>query len=433
MTAVQVGLVSLAVVVFLIFIRVPVAVALVLVGFLGNSFFLGVQPALTQFQLVTWDIANNFILITLPLFILMGQLANGLGLGKDMYQCFHKWFGRLPGGLAVTAIASSASFGSVSGSSVATVAAVGKMFMPELKRYRYDPGLAAGSLASAGVLAILIPPSVPLVFYSAWTETSLGDLFVAGIVPGLLLGTLFSIYALFRCVMNPALGPAGPNYSWREKGVAVIHLLPIAVVLGVVLGSIYWGIATPTEAAAVGVLGVILIGAAKKRLTIKKLQLCLEQTVLLSSNIFLLFLGGIFFSRFLAQTELTSTMIDMISGLNASPVVIILALVMMYLLLGAILDTFGMIILTLPFTFPLVTTLGFDPVWFGVFVVMMIELALITPPIGINVFVMQRLEPNMAVGKIYYGALPFVLLSLLLVLVLIFFPQVALWLPQALK
>lgn len=414
----------------LILLRIPIGIALITLGFIGNVYFQGFEPALIQFQLVTWEVATNFVLVTLPLFIWMGNLAQVSGLGKDLYYSFYRLFGRVPGGLAVTSVVSSAGFGAVTGSSVATVTAMGNMLMPEMKRYRYDMGLATGSLASAGVLAILIPPSVPLVFYSAWTETSLGDLFVAGVIPGLMLAALFVIAIVLRSVMNPALAPQGESFSWPERIAALPYMLPAISVMLVVLVCIYTGIATPTESAVIALVWVFILGLIRRQLTISKLKESVHQSASLSGNIFVLFLGGIFYSRFMAQTDLIESLINVVTGWSVSPHLIIVSLVIMYLLLGAILDTFGMIILTLPFVFPLLISLGYDPVWFGIFIVMMIELSLITPPIGINVFVMQRVVPDVPLTTIFKGTLPFVCMTLIMVVLLVVFPEIALWLPS---
>tara|TARA_R110001599_G_scaffold53443_4_gene149258 strand:- start:3361 stop:4683 length:1323 start_codon:yes stop_codon:yes gene_type:complete len=425
-----IGAVSIVGLIVLVILRVPIGIALVAIGFMGNLYFQGLTPAIIQFQLVIWEVATNFVLVTLPLFIWMGNLAQVSGLGKDLYHSLYRLFGRVPGGLAVTSVVSSAGFGAVTGSSVATVTAMGNMLMPEMKRYRYDMGLATGSLASAGVLAILIPPSVPLVFYSAWTETSLGDLFIAGIIPGLMLATLFALSIVLRCLMDPMLAPQGERFTWLERITALPHMLPAISVMLIVLGCIYAGIATPTEAAVVGLVWVLLLGLIRQKLSISKLKQSIHQSATLSGNIFVLFLGGIFYSRFMAQTGLIESQINAISGWPVSPHLILLALVIMYLFLGAILDTFGMIILTLPFVFPLVMSLGYDPVWFGIFIVMMIELSLITPPIGINVFVMQRVVPDVPIMTIFKGTFPFVFMTLFMVGLLVVFPEIALWLPQ---
>jgi tripartite ATP-independent transporter DctM subunit len=424
------GTCSLLGLIVLILVRVPIGIALVFVGFVGNIYVQGIMPSLIQFQLIIWEVATNFVLVTLPLFILMGNLAQATGLGRDLYQCFYRWFGRVPGGLAVSSVLSSAGFGSVTGSSVATVTAMGKFLIPEMKRYRYDMSLATGSLASAGVLAILIPPSIPLVFYSAWTETSLGDLFIAGIIPGLLLALLFCLSIVIRSVFNPALAPKGERFSWADRVAVLPYILPALSVMLIVLGSIYAGIATPTEAAAIGLAWVLLLSLARGELSVLKLKDCMQQSAALSGNVFILFLGGLYYSRFMAQTGMVESLVQMISHWSLAPYTVMFLLVLMYLVLGAILDTFGMIILTLPFVFPLIISLGFDPVWFGIFIVMMIELSLITPPIGINVFVMQGVVPEVPLLSIFKGTVPFVVMTLLMVFLLLMFPGIALWLPQ---
>jgi tripartite ATP-independent transporter DctM subunit len=423
MTPTLLGALSVLVLLVLIILRVPVGIALISVGFGGSLLLQDMHSTIIQFQLVSWEVATNFVLVTLPLFILMGQLAKETGLGKDLYIGFNAWFGRVPGGLAVTAIASSAGFGAVTGSSVATVTAMGNMLMPEMKRYGYHPSLATGSLASAGVLAILIPPSIPLVFYGAWTETSLGDLFLSAIVPGVMLAAFFAFYVIARSYIQPELAPRGERTSLHEKLRALSYLLPALSVLGFVLGSIYAGIATPTEAAAIGVAAVFVLACIRKRMSFSVLKESIGESALLSSNIFVLFLGGVFYSRFMTQTDVTLQLVDWVASLSLSPALFIAALVLMYLVLGAILDTFGMIILTLPFVFPLVTSMGYDPVWFGIFIVMMIELSLITPPIGFNVFVMQKVAPDVPITHVYAGALPFVVMTLLVVAILVVFPQ----------
>ena len=268
-----------------------------------------------------------------------------------------------------------------------------------------------------------------MVFYSAWTETSLGDLFLAGIIPGVLLTLLFSVYVFVHCWLAGTGATASAAHSWQERLFSLTKLLPIVSVMVLVLGSIYSGIASPTEAAAVGVFSVLIIALLNRRLSIRVIKDSIEQSALLSTNILLLLLSGMYFSRFLVQTGINEALVNVIVDLNWPPFALMLALVFMYLVLGAVLDTFGLIILTLPFVFPVVVAMGFDAVWFGIFIVMMIELALITPPIGINVFVLHRLDSKNSLRTIYKGTLPFVLLSLMLVVALILYPKMALWLP----
>lgn len=433
LTGIELGLLGVGGLLLLVLLRVPVGVALVLVGVLGNLAFLGVDATLAQLQLTIWESGSQVILVVLPLFILMGQLASEMDLGADLFRGFQIWLGRTRGGLAMSSVMSSASFGVITGSSAASLMATTQILLPQMRQRGYDEALAAGSVASGSVLAILIPPSLPLVFYSAWTETSLGDLFAAALVPGCLLTLLFVLVILGQVWRTPSLAPRSEPTSWSEKLHALRYLVPTSAILFGVLASIYLGIATPSEAAAIGVLGVVLAGVARGTFSWQALSTALSRSATLNANIFLLLLGGLLLGRFLVQTGLTPLLVKVVTAQSSTPEMGILSLVLLYLLLGAILDTFSMIILTLPFVFPLVVGLGYDPVWFGVFLVVMCELGLITPPIGLSAFLLNRLQPDVSLVSIYRGCIPFVLATLVLAALLIFIPQIALWLPGYLK
>ena len=425
-----IGIVAIVLMLALIAIGVPIGFALGVVGVAGNVLVIGLPQTALQIQLIAWESGNNFLLIAAPLFILMGQLVYHAGIASDLYDCTHKWFGRLPGGLAVTSVITSAAFGAVTGSSIAAVHTMGSMVIPEMKRYNYDMRLATGSVAAAGTLAILIPPSITLVIYGVWTETSIGQLFIAGVIPGIILAAMFCGTIIARCVANPELGPRGPRYPLRERMLSLLKLAPTAVVFVIVLGGIYGGIFTPSEASAAGVVGVLAVALAMRRLTWSALRDSLHQAGIVSAMIFVIIVGGVLLSRFLVQTDVTSSMVGAIGTLEVHRYVIILLFVVMYLILGAILDVLGMIILTLPFVFPIILDLGFDAVWFGIFITVMVELALITPPIGLNVYVMKNVVPDVDVMEIFRGCVPFVVITLLFVLLLLFVPEIALWLPS---
>lgn len=427
------GAVSIAGFLLLALLRVPLGVSLTLVGSAGIASLQGWLPAITQLQMISWDLTRHYVLITLPLFVLMGQLASASGLGRDLYQTFHVWFGRTPGGLAATAVVSSAGFGAITGSSVAAVVTVGQMLLPEMQRYRYDQALATGSLAAAGVLAILIPPSIPMVFFGLWTETSIGDLFMAGVLPGLVLTALFTAYVLILCAIKPSLGPAGPAFSLATKLRATLTLLPTLSVFFLVVVSIYQGIATPTEAAAVGVAAILLLGLARRSLTLASIKTSLQQSTAVSCDIFLLLIGGMLFGRYLSQTELVTAWVNSIGALALPPPLLITLLVGLYLVLGAVLEGFSMIMLTLPFVVPLMTAAGYDSLWQGIFIVIMIELSLMTPPIGLNVMMLHRLTQTTPLAVIYRGTLPFAGLTLVLVMLIALFPSLVSWLPHYLK
>jgi C4-dicarboxylate transporter, DctM subunit len=424
------GSVAVLVMVGLTFLGVPIAYALVGVAVAGNVLLVGWQQTAMQTFLVTWEMGTNFLLIAVPLFVFVGQLAFHTRIASDLYDGVHKWFGRLPGGIAVTATITSAAFGAVTGSSVAAVATMGAMVMPEMKRYGYDPRLATGSLSSAGTLAIMIPPSIPMVVYGLWTETSVGKLFIAGIVPGILLTIGFCGWIVVRCLISPRLGPAGPAYPWGERIRALVRLLPTLLIFAVILGGIYGGIFTPTEASAVGAASVIAVALWMRRLTWQNLKTTLHQTGTVSAMIYAILFSGVLMSRLLAQTDVTPTMVNFITRQSLNPYAILLLFTIMYIFLGMILDTLGMIVLTLPFVFPVVKSLGFDPIWFGVYMTLMQEVAMLTPPIGLNVFVMAKIAPDVPMVDIFRGVTPFVIICLVAIILLTAFPRLALWLPS---
>jgi len=425
----NVGILAIGLMMALTFGGIPIAFALAGVGIIGNMYLVGLPQTAMQIHMITWELGTNFLLIAVPLFVFMGQLVYHTELAADLYGFVHKWFGRAPGGLAVTAVFTSAGFGAVTGSSVAAIATMGTMVMPQMKKYNYNLRLATGSMASAGTLAIMIPPSIPMVIYGVWTETSIGKLFIAGIVPGILLTLGFCAYIIIRCSLNPSLGPPAERYSWSDRLRAVGKLLPTATIFIIILGGIYGGIFTPTEASAIGAIGVLVVSLAMKRLSWQRLKDSLLQTCEVSAMLFAIMFGGVMFSRLLVMTDVTPDLVNAIADLEVHRYVIILLFSVMFLLLGAVLDTFGMLILTLPLVFPVCRSLGFDPVWFGIYMTVMMEIAMLTPPIGLNVFVMQKVTPEVALLEIFMGVTPFVLICLLMVVLLVAFPQIVTWLP----
>lgn len=425
-----VGILAIMLMLALVLAGTPVGFALMVVGVAGHILVGDPFKAALQVQLVAWEVGNNFLLIAAPLFILMGQLVYHTGIASDLYEAVHRWFGCMPGGLAVTAVITSAGFGAVTGSSITAVHTMGSTVMPEMRRYRYDAKLATGAIASAGTLAILIPPSIALIIYGVWTETLIGKLFIAGIVPGIVLATLFCVMIVLRCIAAPELGPRGPRYRWRERFASLAKLVPTAAVFGIVLGGIYGGVFTPSEASAIGCVGVIVVAALLGRLSWRKIRASLHEAGTVSGMVYIIIVGGILISRFLVQTDVTPGLVDLIGGLGLDRLIVLALFAVMYLLLGAILDTFSMIILTLPFVFPIVLALNFDPVWFGIFLTVMIELALITPPIGLNVYVMRSVTPDVELMDIFRGCGPFVCATLLMVVLIAALPELALWLPS---
>jgi tripartite ATP-independent transporter DctM subunit len=424
------GTIALLAMIALTFLGVPIAYALVGVAVVGNVLLVGWQQTAMQTFLITWEMGTNFLLIAVPLFVFVGQLAFHTRIASDLYDCVYKWFGRLPGGIAVTATIASAAFGAITGSSVAAVATMGAMVMPEMRRYGYDNRLATGSLSSAGTLAIMIPPSIPMVVYGLWTETSVGKLFIAGILPGLLLTIGFCGWIVVRCLISPQMGPAGPAYPWGERTRSLLRLLPTLIVFATILGGIYGGVFTPTEASAIGAVSVVVVALCMGRLTWQNLKTTLQQTGSVSAMIYAILFSGVLMSRLLAQTDVTPAMVNFITRQSLNPYVILFFFTIMYIFLGMILDTLGMIVLTLPFVFPVVKSLGFDPIWFGVYMTLMQEVAMLTPPIGLNVFVMAKIAPDVPMIDIFRGVTPFVIICLCVVLLLTAVPSIALWLPS---
>jgi len=425
-----VGGIGLLAMFVLLVLGVPIAFAMAVVGAVGLWVLEGLGAALAQATLIPWSEGRSFVFVTIPLFVLMGQLVYQTGLATDLYSGIRAWIGRVPGGLAVASVVACAAFGAVTGSSIATVATMGAIVMPEMRRYGYNPRLATGALAASGTLGILIPPSVIFIFYGVMTETSIGELFIAGIVPGILTAIMFSVIIWVRCMISPDLGPRGPAATWEERWRSASGFLPIVALFFGVIGGLYAGVFTPTEGAGVGCAGVVLIAALKRRVNLPAMGRALEETALISAMMFAIIVAGYLLARFLAITGTTETIVDLLVGLELGRVGFLVLLVGLYLMLGALLDVFGMLVLTVPFVMPVVRELGIDPIWFGVFVVVMSEVALVTPPIGANVFVMRRAAPDVPMTEIFMGVLPFVVGELIMIALLIAFPEIATWLPS---
>lgn len=433
MDLILIGVAGVALLLVLLFIGVPIAFAMAFTGVVGLWIVEGPAATMAHAILVPWENGRDFILVAVPLFVLMGQLFFHAGLAGDLYEGLAKWVGRVPGGIAIASVLACAGFGAVTGSSIATVATMGTIVMPELRRHNYDPRLATGALAASGTLGILIPPSLIFIFYGIMTETSIGALFIAGVVPGVITALMFSGIILLRCIQNPNLGPKGELVSWRERWVSLRRLGPVASLFALVIGGIYAGVFTPTEAAGVGCVGVFVMALASGRLSAHAFAAALRSTVLISAMIFSIIVGGYVLARFLAVTGVTEALVGLILDANLGRIGFLMLLVVLYFLLGAMLDVFGMLVLTIPFVLPVVLALGIDPVWFGVFIVIMAELALVTPPIGANVFIMRRVAPDVSMANIFRGVFPFVIGELMVLALLIVFPELALWLVEQMR
>lgn len=378
-----------------------------------------------------WGDLNDFILTSIPLFILVGEILVRSGVTDRMYKSLSEWLSYLPGGLLHSNIGTSAIFAAISGSSVATAATIGTVALPAMRKRRYSESMILGSVAAGGTLGILIPPSINMIVYGAITNTSIGKLFVAGIVPGLLLTALFMGIIVVLCMLRPSLaGVPEQKTSLTERAKNLLGLVPPFVVFLVIMGSIYLGWATPTEAAALGVLISLGIAAYYRRLTFRMLHECLLAMVRTSSMILLIIVAAFFLNYVITLLGVPQAMVNFVKGLGTTPGELIWILVGFYLLLGCFMETLSMMIATVPVVVPLVVAMGFDPVWFGIFLVVMMELSLITPPIGMNLYVVQGIRKGGSVVDVIAGAAPFALAMLALVAFLIYVPGIALWLPR---
>lgn len=425
-----IGIVAMLAMIGLIVLGIPIAFSMMVIGTLGMIAVGSTLQAQAQLILNFWGTGTSFVLTAIPLYILMGQLVYRTRIASDLYEAVYKWLGWLPGGLAITSVVACAGFGAVSGGSATAVATLGPMCMPEMRRYNYSNRLAAGAIASAGTLGILIPPSVFLVVYGAWTETSIGHLFIAGIIPGILMTIAFAGMIFVRCLAAPELGPAGPRFSWGERFRSLGKILPIFLVFMVVIGGIYGGVFDPSEAAAIGVAAIFLIALAMGRIDLPSMKEAVTGTMHTSAMLYLIITGGHVLGHFVVLTRLTSGIVDWMSALEFTPLIMIAMFSVMYILLGMVLDVWAMLILTIPFLFPVILDLGLDPVWFGIYVIVMSELALITPPIGVNVYVMAKVAPEVPLGEIFKGVAPFFISVLIVVALISVFPELALWLPS---
>lgn len=433
MDPLYVGLIGLVVMIVLLIVGVPIAFAMAVVGIAGTAVVAGIPQTLSQVTLVTWDKGTDFVIVCIPLFIFMGQLTATTGIAGDLYEFLQRWLGRMRGGLGIASVLACGGFGAVTGSSVACVATMGTIVYPEMKKYGYDAKLATGVLAASGTLGILIPPSLAFAFYGTLTNTSIAQLFIAGIVPGLVTMAIFAGIVWVQCLIDPKLGPMGPSFTWKEKFQSLTGILPIAVIFALVIGTLYGGVCTPTEASAIGAAGVVVVSLVMGRLSWANLHKALWETGLVSAFIFAIVVGGYLISRFLAVTQITDLLVNYVTQLNPSKLGFIAFMIVLYLFLGCILDVFGMTILTLPFIFPITTALHIDPIWLGDFIVIMTEVALITPPVGVNVFVMRSIATDVPMGKIFQGVMPFLIGEFVLIGLLIVFPGMATWLPQMMK
>lgn len=431
MNPMTVGIIGSTVLVVLLFLGMPIAFVMMLVGFVGISLLVGPAAALPVLSNTVYGVAANYPYTIIPLFILMGGFAGQAGITRDLYATFDKLFRKLPGGLGIATIAACAGFAALSGSSVASAAAMGNVALPEMRRFGYGPTLATGVIAAGGTLAFLIPPSLGFVVYGMLTEQSIGKLLISGILPGLLLSLAYVSVIVFQVKMNPELAPMTPGrVTLLQKLKALGGIWETLLVFFIVMGGIYGGYVNPTEAGAIGATALLVIVLLKRRLTFSALfSACLEMARI-SVMVLFLVAGATVFSYFLALSTIPTLVSNWIVGLSVSKYVILVIIVAIYFLLGCFLDSVSMMVLTLPVIYPVITALHFNPIWFGVVCVLMMEAGLMTPPVGLNVYTIAGIAKDVPMADIFRGALPFLFSIIVTCIILTIFPKIALFLPN---
>ncbi len=430
MSEAAIGTYGILVLFVLLALRIPVAFAMFLVGFGGITILSGSNAALSLLASESFTLASNTDLIVIPLFILMGNVANKTGMSRQLYDAAYAIIGSVRGGLASATVLGCAGFAALSGSSVASALTMGKVSLKEMDRFNYDPRLSTGVVAAGGTLGILIPPSTGFVIYAILTEQSIGRLFLAGVLPGLLLAALFILTITLLCWLREDFGPAGPRTSLMQKLRALAGAAPIVFVIVISIGGIYGGFFSPVEAAAVGAGAVILIGFAERQLPIAELWSAARDSVVTTATVMLILIAAHLLNPFLALSHIPTAVGEFLTIMDLSVTGTLAAILLIYLVLGCFLEGFAMLVLTLPIFFPIITSLGIDPIWFGVLVVLTLEMGLISPPVGINVFIVKSVAPDVPLGTIFRGVLPFWLVMIVALGILIAFPQITLILPN---
>lgn len=432
-SAVTMGYIGIAVLVAILFSGMAIGVVMALVGFLGFAYITGTGPALVSIGTTPYGTSSTYSLSIIPLFVLMGAFCFHSGLSKDLYYSMYKWLGHLPGGLAMATVAGCAGFAAVSGSTVATTVTMGTVALPEMRRYKYDPSLATGCIAAGGSIGILIPPSIIMVIYCILTEQSIGKLFLAGFIPGILQALFYMVTIYILCRRNPSMGPQAEKSSIAEKFVSLKGTWGVITLFILVIGGLYLGVFTPTEAAGIGAFGAMLFALGRRKLSWRGFTGSLLETGKTTAMCLLILIGANILGYFLAISRLPTELSDFVSGLEVSRLVVLGIIILVYLFLGAITSSLAMIILTVPIFFPVIMNLGFDPIWFGIIIVRVVEIGGITPPVGINVFVLKGVAKDVPMYTIFRGIVPFLIADFLHMILIILVPQVALLLPGLMK
>jgi len=426
------GYIGCAILLVVLFSRLPIGAGMALVGFTGFAVLKGLDPALGLLKQVPYVMFAQQGMSVVPLFILMGAFAFEAGLSEDLYKGVNSWLGHLRGGLAIATIGASAFFAAICGSSVATAATMATVALPEMKKYKYDPALAVGSIAAGGTMGILIPPSIIMIIYGIIAEQSIGKLFMAGFLPGITQAIFYVITVLVLTKIHPTLGPQGARTTLREKAKGFTKVWEVLVLFIFVIGGIYVGVFTPTEAAGVGAFLTLVFAALRRRLTWSSFRGSLVSTMKNTGMIFIILVGAMILGYFLSVSRLPFEMAGLVAGLPINPYVILCLILMVMIILGCVMDSMAIVLLTVPIFLPVILKLGFDPIWFGILTVRVTEMGLITPPVGMNIFIIKGMA-QVPMGTVYRGVVPFIIADFCHVAMLIALPQISLLLPDMMK
>ncbi len=429
------GLVGLTAMMLLAFLRVPIAYAMGIAGVVGYAYMRDwnwtVAFAMTQTKF--YETGRSYTLSVVPLFILMGNFVTRAGMSQELFRAAYAFIGHLRGGLAMATIWASAGFGGICGSSIATAATMAKVAYPSMKRFHYSDRLAAGVIAGGGTLGIMIPPSTIMVIYGVFTETNIGKLFMAGILPGILGAILLCLAVVYMTWRDPASGPPGERSTWRERFLALKDVWGVAVLFLFVMGGIYGGFFTATEGAGMGAVGAMAFALWRGALTWKLLYTALLESARTTAMLFLILIGALMFAEFVNITTMPKDLTAFVTGFNVNPIMVVAAICAIYVVLGTAMEELSMVLLTIPVFFPVIVQLGFDPVWFGIIIVCVVEIGLISPPVGMNMFVLRTLLPEVSTGTIFSGVMPFMWADVVRLAILVAFPWISLWLPSLMR
>lgn len=434
MSPTTIGIIGILIMLAIFMTKMPVAYVMTLVGFVGFGILISFPAALALLPRNFYDSFSSYELTTIPLFVLMGQLAFNGGISRKLYNTAYSFMGNIKGGLAMATVSTCTAFGAVCGSSPATAATMATVGMPEMKRFGYADSLSAGSVASGGGLGMIMPPSVVLIIYGILTEQSIGALFVSGILPAFLMTFLFIICVYITCQIDPAQGPRGEKFTLAQKMKSLLGLADTLAVFALVMSGLFYGFFTPTESAAVGVFGVLIVSIIRRQLTWKAFVKSLYETLQTSTMILFLIAGAVVFGKFLAVTRIPFEVATWVSGLDLPSFLIMGIIILIYFIGGCFMDSLGLIMLTIPIFYPIVTNLGYDPIWFGVIIVLVTEMGVITPPVGINVYVVYGVSRgvvgDISLEDIFRGIVPFLMATVVGIIILMIFPIIILFLPN---